>query len=148
MEFKEIDVNDDEYIDQIIEIEKEAFGENGGVDKWILKPLIKYGKVFVLVEDAKILGIAEFIRSFNVEEVFLYGFSIKKEYRQKGYGKKLLENSIEILKKNKIEKISLTTSIKNIKGIKLYEKIGFKKEEVLFNEYGTGVNHLKYSIKL
>jgi len=148
MEFVEVKVQDVEYIDQIITIEEEAFGKNGGVDQWVLKPLIRYGKVFVILKDSKVIGVAEFIRSFNIEEAFLYGFSIKKEYRQKGYGKKMLEQAIVSLKKHKIKKISLTTSEENKKAIKLYEKIGFKNIETLSNEYGEGIKRIKYSIKL
>ena len=83
MKFLEVKADDKKIIEQIIEIEKEAFGLNGGVDEWILKPIIKYGKVFVLVLENKVIGIAEFIRNFDGDEIFLYGFSIKKIYSMK-----------------------------------------------------------------
>lgn len=142
MKFLEIKAKDKKYIEQIIEVEKEAFGESGGVDEWILKPIIRYGKVFVLIIEDEVIGIAEYIRDFDGDEVFLYGFSIKKEYRKCGYGKKLLEKSIEVFRENKIKKIGLTVALGNEGAIELYKKMGFKKEEMLKDEYGKGVDRL------
>lgn len=144
MRFLEIKANDKKYIDQIINIEKEAFGLSGGVDEWILKPIVRYGKVFVLVIENEVIGIAEYIRNFDGDEIFLYGFSIKKEYRKCGYGKKLLEESIEVFRKNEIKKIGLTVSLENIEAIELYKKMGFKMEEILKDEYGKGIDRLYF----
>lgn len=144
MKFLEIQAKDREYIKQIIEVEKEAFGLNGGVDEWILKPIIRYGKVFALVIEDEVIGIAEYIRNFDGDEMFLYGFSIKKVYRKHGYGKKLLEESIKVFKKNKIKKIGLTVSLENEEAIELYKKIGFEIKEILKDEYGEGIDRLYY----
>lgn len=144
MEFFEIKAGDKKYIDQIIDVEKEAFGLNGGIDEWILKPIIRYGKVFVLVIEDEVIGIAEYIRDFDGDEIFLYGFSIKKEYRKCGYGKKLLEESIKVFRKNKIKKLGLTVSLENEEAIELYKKLGFKMEEILKNEYGKGIDRLYF----
>ncbi|MEI6856743.1 GNAT family N-acetyltransferase [Psychrilyobacter sp.] len=148
MKFLEIKSKDKKYIDQIIEIEKEAFGLSGGVDEWILKPIIRYGKVFVLVIDDEVIGIAEYIRGFDGDVVFLYGFSIKKEYRKCGYGEKLLEESIKIFRENKIKKIGLTVSLKNKSAIELYKKMGFKMEEMLKEEYGKGIDRIYFGRKM
>ena len=142
MKFLEIEAKDKKYIKQIIEIEKEVFGLNSGMNEWILKPMIRYGKVFVLVIEDEVIGIAEYMRNFDGNEIFLYGLSIKKEYRKLGYGKQLLEESIKIFRKNKIKKIGLTVSLENKKAIKLYKKMGFKMEEMLKDEYGKGIDRL------
>ncbi|MGB6130078.1 MAG: GNAT family N-acetyltransferase [Psychrilyobacter sp.] len=144
MKFLEIHAKDKKYIEQIIEVEKEAFGVSGGVDEWILKPIIRYGKVFILVIEEEVIGIAEYIRDFHGDEVFLYGFSIKKKYRKCGYGKKLLEESIKVFRENKIKKIGLTVSLENQEAIELYKKIGFKMEDMLKDEYGKGVDRLYF----
>ena len=144
MEFLEIKAKDKKYIEQIIEVEKEAFGECGGVNEWILKPFIRYGKVFVLIIEEEVIGIAEYMRSFNGEEIFLYGFSIKSGYRKCGYGKKLLEESVKVFKKNRIKKIGLTVSLENLEAIKLYKKLGFKMEELLKDEYGKGIDRFYF----
>ena len=144
IEFLEIKAKDKKYIEQIIEIEKEAFGESGGVDEWILKPLIRYGKVFILVIEKDVIGVAEYMRSYDGEGIFLYGFSIKKEYRKCGYGKKMLEESMKVFKKNRIKKMGLTVSLENIEAIKLYKKMGFEMKELLKDEYGKKIDRFYF----
>ena len=55
MKFRELVEVDLEYLKKIVALEEEAFEGQGGVDLWILKALIRYGKVFVL-ETAVILN--------------------------------------------------------------------------------------------
>ena len=148
MKFLEIKAKDKKYIEQIIEIEKEAFGVEGGVDEWVLKPIIRYGKVHVLIIEKEVIGVAEYIRDFDGDEIFLYGFSIKKEYRKCGYGKKLLEESVKIFRKNKIKKIGLTAALENNEAINLYNKIGFKKEKILKDEYGKDIDRFYFSMEI
>jgi len=148
MKFLEIGPTDKKYIKQIIEIEKEAFGENGGVDEWILKPIIRYGKTYILLLDEEVIGVAEYIRKFTGEEVFLYGISIKKGYRKHGYGKKILKKSIEEFRKYNIKKITLTVSEENLEAIELYKKLGFKNQEYLKDEYGEGIDRLFFVLEV
>ena len=46
-----------EVMKKIVEIEQEAFEGAGNVDLWIVKALIRYGMVFVIEEDNKIVCI-------------------------------------------------------------------------------------------
>jgi len=144
MKFLEIKAEDKKYIEQIIEIEKEVFGINGGVDEWILKPIIRYGKVFALVLEGEVVGVAEYIRNFNIDEMFLYGISVKKEYRKCGYAKKLIKKSIDIFEKNNIKRIGLTVSEENKGAIKLYKKMGFEMKNKFKDEYGKGIDRLYF----
>ena len=144
MKFIEVKPEDRKYIEQIIEVEREAFGMSGGVDEWILKPMIRYGKVYILLLEEEVVGISEYIRSFDGEEIFLYGFSVKKKYRKQGYGKKILEESIKIFRDEKIERIALTVSKENTEAIELYMKLGFKKNDFFKDEYGKGIDRLNF----
>ena len=57
----------------------------------------------------------------------IFGVYVKKEYRGRGIGKKLIESAISQIKKNKnIIKINLTVNPKQKSAVKLYEKYGFK----------------------
>ena len=57
----------------------------------------------------------------------IFGVYVKKEYRGRGIGKKLIESVISQIKKNKnIIKINLTVNPKQKSAVKLYEKYGFK----------------------
>lgn len=55
-----------------------------------------------------------------------FDIGLCKEYRGKGYGKRLLETAIEYLKKNNVEKICLTVIEKNSLAYEMYKKRGFK----------------------
>jgi ribosomal protein S18 acetylase RimI-like enzyme len=139
----EIDKKNNKYIDEILKLEEEVFGKNGGVDIWLLKPLVKYGKVLVLIdEDNEIKGVAEFIKSFDSNEVYLYGIALKKSERGKGRGTLFLELIKNYMKKYNISTISLTVSPKNEVAVNLYKKCGFEEEVFLENEYGIGNNRI------
>lgn len=140
MEFKELkDINLD-LLKKIVEIEEEAFEGNGNVDLWILKALIRYGKVFVLEEAGEIVSIVEYMQVMGKKEVFLYGLSTRKKYRHRGWAKKIMKESEEYLKNIGYEEISLTVDPNNKIAIDMYKKIGFMTIEYQENEYGIGVH--------
>ena len=51
-----------EVMKKIVEIEQEAFEGAGNVDLWIVKALIRYGLVFVITENDKIVCIVEYMQ--------------------------------------------------------------------------------------
>src|SRR6516225_3076325 len=57
---------------------------------------------------------------------FILFLAIRKEYKAKGYGKKLLQYAIDDLKSRFVNKIRLVTRVSNAAAIKLYTKSGFK----------------------
>ncbi len=149
MKIVEVNKKDKKYIDEILKLEEETFGKNGGVDIWLLKPLIKFGKVLILLgEDGKVSGVAEFIRSFDKDEVYIYGICISKKNQGRGLGKLFMNKIIEFMKGKKIKKISLTVSLENYIGIGLYEKLGFERVEVSKDEYGLGKDRLIMDLHL
>ncbi|TDT70627.1 ribosomal protein S18 acetylase RimI-like enzyme [Hypnocyclicus thermotrophus] len=150
MKFIEILSNEKEYIEQIIKIEERIFGKNGGVDYWILKPIIRYGKVLAIEENNKILAVAELINNWDNNTIYIYGFCVDIKYQSKGIGKVFLEKLKEYIIKNKktIKNIVLTVDKENIKAIKLYEKLGFEIEKELKDEYGKGIDRLYMMFKI
>ncbi|MBZ4683388.1 MAG: hypothetical protein PWP46_1885 [Fusobacteriaceae bacterium] len=149
MNFIEILPNNREYIEQIIEIEERVFGKNGGVDYWILKPIVRYGKVVAIEKDNKVLAVAELINNWENDTVYIYGFCVDIDYQFKGIGKYFLNEIIKyILSKKTINKIVLTVAKENKKAIKLYEKLGFKIEKELKDEYGNGIDRLYMVFKI
>ena len=89
-----------EVMKKIVEIEQEAFEGAGNVDLWIVKALIRYGLVFVITENDKIVCIVEYMQVFNKKSLFLYGISTLKKYRHKGYANYILNETEKILKNN------------------------------------------------
>lgn len=140
MEFIELNNADIELLEKIEKLEMEAFEGQGGVDFWILKALIRYGKVFILREEEELVSIAEYMQIFEKKEVFLYGLCTAKKYRNRGNAKKILELSEMIFRKKGYERIYLTVAPNNELAINLYEKQGYKIEKLEKDEYGKNID--------
>ena len=93
--------------------------------------------------EKKILGYIVFYGT--IESTDIFEVAIKKEYQGRGFGKKLLIESMKDLiedKKN-IEiknKFLLEVNEKNKKALKLYKKIGFEEISIRKNYYGKDEN--------
>ena len=140
MEFRELHDVDLTLMNKIVEIEEEAFEGNGNVDLWILKALIRYGKVFVLVEGDEIITIAEYMQVLGKDEVFLYGISTRKKYRNRGNARKIMEESEKPLKRLGYKEVGLTVDPNNNIAMKLYKDLGYRIEEYQEDEYGKGIH--------
>lgn len=89
--------------------------------------------------DDEIAGIVVCV--LNVREKMKHGamlnsMFVRSKYRNKGIGRKLIEEAINILEENNIKIINLSVAVHNINAISLYESLGFKivgKEEMAIN---------------
>ena len=130
-------------LQQLVQFEKEAFGD-GGLNEWNLVPLIRHGRVYVAKQQQEVVGLIEYIRDWdNPRKAYLIGVSIAKEMRGQGLGTILLHTTLQLLKKKNIEEVELTVDPENLGAIKIYEeKLGFAKESFRLDEYGIGENRL------
>lgn len=107
------------------------------------KTIEMYGKadnaiLLVAIYNDDIVGSLSFRGgSFNkFKHVGELGVYVLKKYWGMGIGTALISKLIEWAKEsNVIKKISLRVRVDNKNAIKLYEKLGFKKEGVLTNEF-------------
>jgi len=60
-----------------------------------------------------------------LEEMQLLVIGIAQPFQRKGYGKKLLEELLALVRANKFERVLLEVRMSNIAAIALYEKYGF-----------------------
>ena len=76
----------------------------------------------------------------------LFSLFTKKEYRRRGYAKKILELAIEEIKKYDYSMIIVGIEEDNISSIKLHEKLGFKYANCDWNDLADGFpeNHLGF----
>ena len=137
-----------EVMKKIVEIEQEAFEGAGNVDLWIVKALIRYGLVFVITENDKIVCIVEYMQVFNKKSLFLYGISTLTTYRPPGYANYILNETEKILKNLSSKEIELTVAPENEIAISLYKKHGYIQEKFLENEYGEGIHRYMMRKKL
>ncbi len=150
MDYKFIDLKEfnKDLIAQIIEMEQDAFGE-GGMNSWFLPPFIRHGRVFLLVSGGQVLAATEYMRDFsNVSTAYLFGLVVKKEYRNRGLGYKLLSRAHSILQSENINTILLTVAPTNLVAQKLYLKLGFQQKQLLINEYGIGIHRQVWELNL
>ena len=100
-------------------------------------------------DDTEIIGVCEIIKSLREENTaFIHSFYIEKKYRNKGIGKKLMQNAINTLKDDNIKIIELTVDPANKTAINLYSKCGFERTGLRKNEYGRGVDRDLMILKL
>lgn len=141
MLFREIDVENLKEMKDIVELEKESFGA-GAIDEWVIKPIARYGKIYVLYKEKKIIAFVEMLKKWGKEEAFIFSFAVSKKEQGKSYGKQLMAFTLDQLKKENIEKISLTVSEDNYIALKIYKSFGFKKVKILKNEYGKDIHRI------
>ncbi len=91
---------------------------------------IKSRKHLILfaIEDKKIVGYLHgtffsnpYRKGGYIEDIFVI-----KEFRRKGFAKKMINEFIKILKNKGYKKIHLSVNTKNTNAIKLYKKLGFE----------------------
>lgn len=145
---KIVEKSDNKYIQEILELEKKVFGENGAIDIWNLKPYVKYGRVFVYLERDKVVAVAEIMKTWQEDKIYLYGLCVDTDFRGQGIGNKLMLDIFRYLKAENIKLVELTVAPENVEAIKLYEKIGFERKEFLENEYGEDKNRYLYMKKI
>ena len=82
-------------------------------------------KYFVLVENDKVIGLTG-LYAYNEKSYWLGWFCVDEKYRNKGFGKKLLDFAIYKAQTKKFLYLYTENSKKFQKARKLYEKYGFE----------------------
>ena len=100
------------------------------------KKAINSSKEMFLVceEKNKLVGFGDAVLSNkkrNAEVALIY---IKKEYRQKGIGSKILRELLKWLKENGENKVFVTTDIENKSSINLNKKEGFRESIIIMEK--------------
>ena len=65
---------------------------------------------------------------------FIYDLNIYKEYQGKGYGLKAMEEIENIARSLELEKIELHVFGHNTKAINLYEKLNYRKTNIIMSK--------------
>lgn len=93
--------------------------------------------VFVGIRENKIIGFLYgygMLRPDGKSMFYIHSVDVFPEYQSKGIGTKLMEFTLEYIKKeNKYYKFFVLTENDNIKACKLYQKYANKNEQVLFS---------------
>lgn len=120
----------DTMLPEILRIQAEGFGNERKEE--IIRYSRKFRDIFYVVKSQnRIIGYCIYhlkltfsLRGLEKKSV-IYSIAIDKKFRNKEFGRKLLEESIREMKMNRITAIFLYVNISNTAAIKLYEKAGF-----------------------
>ena len=138
--FRVLNSFDTSLICKLIKLEVDNLGQEAAVNQWQLPVIIRYGK-FVVAENehGDIIGVCEMLRQWEQPlDAFIHSFYIEEAFRHRGIGKNLLENVIDILKKDGFKSVQLTVGPDNKPALSLYGSFGFEKKLLEIEEYGEG----------
>ncbi|MBP9164420.1 MAG: GNAT family N-acetyltransferase [Leptospiraceae bacterium] len=119
------------------DVRKHSFNTNKIIwedhEKWFHKKILSDSIWLILQKEDTPLGV---IRFDLLENSFLLNYSIGKQFRGSGYGKKIIELGSERLAKQnkKVNKIEAHVKTNNIASQKIFDSLGFEKV-LLGDEY-------------
>ena len=103
-------------------------------DRFYNELLTKNRKTFVYTKDEEYIGEISIVFNKNDEDYSIPGIRlyisriiVKKDFRGKGYGKKLMNYIIEYAKREGYKELSLGVNLDNYIALKLYVGLGFNK---------------------
>lgn len=144
---------DDTMLPEILRIQAEVFENKRQGD--VIKYSKKFRNVFYVIKSQdQVIGYCIYYlkpafssRGFEKKSV-IYSIAIDSKFRNKGFGRKLLEESIMEMKLNRVLSVYLYVNVNNTPAIKLYEKTGFSIVKEVENICGQNEICYKMELKL
>ena len=140
---KEATVEDSEKIGEVFDLYRQFYKKNP--DKIISIEYIKQrltnkeSTIFFVEEDNVCIGIVQLYITFDSLElskkIILYDLFVRSEYRKKGIGAMLMNVSKDFAENNNITGIELSTAISNGTAQRLYESLGYERDNEFYNYY-------------
>lgn len=108
----------------VSKMENEIFSFPWAYDSF--ETLIKnnYNHFYIVFDDD--VPVAYFGIMIILDECDIYNIAVRPNYQGKGIGSFIMQNIIEICRKNEVDSITLEVREFNYRAIGLYEKYGFK----------------------
>ena len=140
---KEATVEDSEKIGEVFDLYRQFYKKDP--DKIISIEYIKQrlknkeSTIFFVEDDNVCIGIVQLYVTFDSLElskkIILYDLFVRSEYRNKGIGAMLMNASKDFAKNNGISGIELSTAISNGTAQRLYESLGYERDNEFYNYY-------------
>jgi ribosomal protein S18 acetylase RimI-like enzyme len=105
-----------------------------------LPVVARQGRLYVLESGDELLAAAGLIRSWRENSAYLIDFAVAADRRRLGFGRLLLEKTIDDLKKEGAGRLALTVAPDNEAAISLYRSLGFERRDEYIDEYGSGLD--------
>ena len=140
---KEATVEDSEKIGEVFDLYRQFYKKDP--DKIISIEYIKQrltnkeSTIFFVEEDNVCIGIVQLYVTFDSLElskkIILYDLFVRSEYRKKGIGAMLMDASKDFAENNDINGIELSTAISNGTAQRLYESLGYERDNEFYSYY-------------
>jgi ribosomal-protein-alanine N-acetyltransferase len=131
---------DSSNLNEILEIEKDAFEKREIFPKEYFLELSKKWPEGCLVAKLNKEIVGYIIGEKNKDSGLIVSVAVKKEWRKRGIGTKLIEKLLENFKKEGIKIVFLHVREENKETINFYQSLGFKIRELVYNYYSNGEN--------
>ena len=106
------------------------------LSKEAISKLIEDGAIFkIVLDNFEPVGFTEYVK--QDDRVFLSKLYVRKDKRNKGIGRLMLNECIKYTKANNLTKIYLTVNKGNTKTIEKYKHIGFVTIDSVVNDIGN-----------
>jgi ribosomal-protein-alanine N-acetyltransferase len=138
MENLAIERFDPSNLNEILEIERNAFEKKKAFPKeYFLELSKKWPEGFLVAKlSGEIVGYA--IGEKDKDSGLIVSVAVKKEWRRRGIGRKLIEKLLENFKKEGMKIVFLHVREENREAINFYQALGFKIRELVENYYSNG----------
>jgi ribosomal-protein-alanine N-acetyltransferase len=131
IEKEDIVIVNDEILPEITRVQNEGFEYNrrNGIRRFSKKLRKTF---YVIKSQNEIVGYCIYyvkpdLSFYGIrKKAIIYSLAISKNFRRKGFAKRLLKETIKEMEINNISSIFLYVDVKNSPAINLYEKIGFQ----------------------
>ncbi len=131
---------------ELSSLEKSIFKCEGWSEQMILNSFSSGNfKGFKIVKEKIIAYGAISYSPFDAELCFI---AVEKNFRNKGYAKKILQACVDFCKEKKLENLYLEVRSSNEKAISLYQKFGFKNIGVRKKYYPDGEDCINMVLSL
>jgi ribosomal-protein-alanine N-acetyltransferase len=127
-------------LNEILEIERNVFEKKELFPKeYFLELSKRWPEGFLVAKLGKeVVGYA--IGEKNKDSGLIVSVAVKKEWRKRGIGKRLIEKLLENFKKEGAKIVFLHVREENKEAINFYRALGFKIIELVENYYSNGEN--------
>ncbi|GGI10337.1 GNAT family N-acetyltransferase [Gottfriedia solisilvae] len=98
----------------------------------MVESYIKEGKVYIIMENRKILGIIVLVEN-SPNEIEIKNIAVDPKYQGKGYGRKFLQFAISKSKMLGYERLVICTGNSSIHQLSLYQNCGFQIVDTIFD---------------
>lgn len=123
-------------VEDICEIERESFSEP--YPSYILAVMAREAPetFLVAISESKVVGYV--LTSLNEDEGHVLSIAIRRGFRRRGIGSRLMAETFQVLRRKGIRRIRLEARLSNCEAKQFYEQLGFKKKGLIRAYYRDG----------